>query len=156
RADGAGAGHSPHSALPATRLALAGAGLPLLALLFQLRRGSGAPSRRRAGLVARHAAPDAMPSAGWARRGSGSVEGMALDRRTLFLVALLLALFLAYPFILRFLGLGQYLGPPQRGAPDTSRVAVAETSKVAPTSLAPGLGQTQAPADSGARAERTI
>src|SRR5262245_15813317 len=45
-----------------------------------------------------------------------------MDRRTLVLIALCLALYLLYPYLLKSVGLGQYAGPP-RQAPDTSRVA---------------------------------
>lgn len=53
-----------------------------------------------------------------------------MDRRNIALVVLCVALFLAYPFVLRFFGLGQYLGPPQNQpvARDTSRVAEPDTS----------------------------
>ena len=46
-----------------------------------------------------------------------------MDRRNIALVVLCVALFLAYPFVLRFFGLGQYLGPPQtqHAARDTAR-----------------------------------
>lgn len=69
---------------------------------------------------------------------------MSLDRRTIFLVALCLALFLAYPFILRMFGLGQYLGPPSSPV-DTTQVTVRETP--APSTTPTGIpSSTPAPA----------
>jgi YidC/Oxa1 family membrane protein insertase len=78
-----------------------------------------------------------------------------LDRRTIALVALCLALFFAYPFILRMFGLGQYLAPPPRPAPDTASVAVQDTSHPVPTPLE---AAPQAPAlvDSAAGEERVV
>ncbi len=83
-----------------------------------------------------------------------------MDRRTIALVALCLALFLAYPFILRYLGLGQYLGPPQRNGVDTSRVAAHETAS-APVAAAipsapPRAAPAPAPGDTAAAREQVI
>ena len=57
-----------------------------------------------------------------------------MDRRTLILVGACLALFLAYPYVVRFFGLGQYLGPPQgqRAANDTTHAAPRDTTSMEP------------------------
>jgi len=80
-----------------------------------------------------------------------------LDRRTLILVAVCLALFLGYPFILRFLGLGQYLGPPPRNPTDTTRVVAVDTSAVSePAAAVTPTPNSSAPADTAGGSERVI
>jgi YidC/Oxa1 family membrane protein insertase len=53
-----------------------------------------------------------------------------MDRRTLIAVALCLVVFLAYPFILKLLGLDQYLRPPvpERLPADSARVVARDTA----------------------------
>ena len=80
-----------------------------------------------------------------------------MDRRTLILVAACLALFLAYPFVLRTIGLGQYLGPPPRVTQDSTRVAILDTTTAA-TAAPPASPAAATPAapDTGSKAERVI
>ncbi|HET9326282.1 MAG TPA: membrane protein insertase YidC [Candidatus Eisenbacteria bacterium] len=78
-----------------------------------------------------------------------------MDRRTIVLVALCLVLFLGYPFILRFFGLGQYLGPPPRQSTDTTLVAVPDTTPA--PSAAPAAAPAISPADTAtARSEQVV
>jgi YidC/Oxa1 family membrane protein insertase len=72
-----------------------------------------------------------------------------MDRRTLILIALCLALYLSWGFILKWAGLGQYAGPP-RQAPDTSRVARAVTPGPTPGASTSGAGATTMSAPAGA------
>jgi len=83
-----------------------------------------------------------------------------MDRRTLALIALCLALYLLYPYILKSVGLGQYAGPP-RQATDTSRVARTVTPTPTPgtttASPAPASMSAAAGAESAAATpERTV
>src|SRR5688572_9468682 len=84
------------------------------------------------------------------RRGSRPLEA-PLDRRTIALVALCVALFLAYPYVLRMLGLGHYLGPAE------TRPVATDTTRVAPKDIEqqPSLATAPSP-DSGAPATATI
>ena len=81
-----------------------------------------------------------------------------MDRRTIVLVAICLALFLGYPFILRFLGLGQYLGPPPSKAPDTTQVAVRDTAAVpSPTaSTVPATAPAAADSSAGTQPQQVV
>jgi YidC/Oxa1 family membrane protein insertase len=83
---------------------------------------------------------------------------MSVDRRTIVLVAICLALFLGYPFILRFLGLGQYLGPPPSKAPDTTQVAVRDTAAVpSPTaSTVPATAPAAADSSAGTQPQQLV
>ena len=82
-----------------------------------------------------------------------------MDRRTIVLVAVCLALFLGYPYILRLLGLGQYLGPPPGPPADTTHVAVGDTAPASSPALSPTTA-TELPArsmpDSGSTPERIV
>ena len=83
-----------------------------------------------------------------------------MDRRTLVIIALCLALYLSWGFILKWAGLGQYAGP-QRQAPDTSRVARAVTPTPTPGAATSGAGAATMSAPAGADSsalgpERTV
>jgi len=94
---------------------------------------------------------------------------MSMDRKTLVAVVLCLALFFAYPFILRFTGLDRYLRPAQApvAPPDTSAVleqagpgdtTIGRSSVAAksPTDTAPPSGIQAGAASETAVAERVV
>jgi YidC/Oxa1 family membrane protein insertase len=82
-----------------------------------------------------------------------------MDRRTWILVALCLALFLAYPHILRVLGLGDYMTPSTPAPPDTSRVVVTQSPAPSPVASPPpaaAAAPATMPTDTTARAPERI
>jgi YidC/Oxa1 family membrane protein insertase len=83
-----------------------------------------------------------------------------MDRRTLALIALMLALYLLYPYLLKSVGLGQYAGPP-RQTQEASRVARAVTPRATPAASPAQVGaiSTSPPAGAdtaGVAPERTV
>jgi YidC/Oxa1 family membrane protein insertase len=74
-----------------------------------------------------------------------------MDRRTLIAVALCLIVFLAYPFILRLLGLDHYLRPQRPSPPDErAEIAARDTAEVRPAAPPAAAREAERPDAAGA------
>src|SRR5262245_25954470 len=110
--------------------------MPLLAIVLVLCRGSDRATRHGARTVPRCQAAAALPPARWPRLRPSS---MTMDRKTLIAVVVLLVIFFAYPFILRYFGLDRYVRP----APTTSQRTTPQSAAIRDS--VPGAGQRPQP-----------